>query len=153
MIVVDRDPETVYSFWRRIENLPRFMTHVRSVTVLSDTRSRWEAKAPAGASVEWDAEIVDDVPGHHIAWESVPGAIVPNSGAVGFLPAKNGTATEVRVSLRYGPPGGKVSSVVAHLFGEEPSLQIADDLRRFKEVMESEEPPYDEDFHRAPMTH
>jgi uncharacterized membrane protein len=152
-IVVNRDPESVYSFWRQLENLPRFMDHLKSVTVLSDTRSRWEAKAPAGTSVTWEAEIVEDVPGHHIAWRSVEGATVSNSGAVGFIPARGGRATEVKVSLRYDPPGGALASILAEIFGEEPSQQIAEDLKHFKDVMEGNEGRYGAGNIDRPITH
>ncbi len=134
-LTINRPRDEVYRFWRDFQNLPRFMEHLESVSVLGPTRSHWKAKAPAGASVEWDAEIVDDQPGELIAWRSLPEGDVPNLGSVRFLDAPGG-GTELRVELRYDPPGGKLGSLIAKLFGEEPGLTLASDLRRLKQVIE-----------------
>jgi uncharacterized membrane protein len=134
-ITLTRPREEVYWFWHDFENLPRFMEHLESVRVLGQNRSHWKARAPAGTTVEWDAEITDDRPNELIAWRSLPGADVSNMGSVRFLDAPGG-GTEVRVELRYDPPGGKLAAAIAKLFGEEPSLQLSSDLRRFKQVME-----------------
>ncbi len=135
-ITVARPPEEVYRFWRDFSNLPRFMAHLESVQVLDDRRSRWKAKAPTGTTVEWDAEIVEDREGESIAWRSLQHADVHNWGSVRFSPAPGDRGTEVRVQLRYEPPGGALGAIVAKLFGEEPGQQVAGDLRRFKQVME-----------------
>ena len=74
-----------------------------------------------------------------IAWRSVEGATVNNSGIVGFAEAPAGQGTEVIVDIEYSPPGGAVGAVVAKLFGEEPEQQVRDDLRRFKQVLETGE--------------
>jgi uncharacterized membrane protein len=137
-IVINRARGEVYRFWRNLGNLPRFMDHLEAVTVVDDRRSHWTAKGPAGSRVEWDAEIHREVPNELIAWRSLPGSEVDNAGSVHFLPADNGD-TEVRVVLRYDPPAGKLGAVVARLLGEDPSRQIADDLRRLKQVVEAGE--------------
>jgi uncharacterized membrane protein len=138
-ITVHRPVEEVYAFWRNFENLPQFMRHLESVTVSGDRRSHWVAKAPAGKSVEWDAEILEDRPNELIAWRSLPGADVYNAGTVQFQPASGGRGTEVRVTLEYHPPFGKLGSRIAMLFREEPGQQVYDDLRNFKQVMETGE--------------
>lgn len=135
-ITVGRPPSEVYAFWRDFENLPRFMRHLESVTVLGDGRSHWVAKAPAGQSVEWDAEVTEDRTDERISWRSLPGASVYNAGTVTFMPAPGDRGTEVRVELEYDPPFGKLGSKVAMLFREEPGQQVHDDLRHFKQVME-----------------
>lgn len=138
-ITVNRPPEEVYAFFRDLENLPRFMDHLESVTTTDDRRSHWKAKAPAGTSVEWDAEVVEDEPGSLISWRSLEGARVDNAGSVRFTPAPGGQGTEVVAEVEYSPPGGAVGAVVAKLFGEEPTQQIKDDLRRLKQVLETGE--------------
>jgi uncharacterized membrane protein len=137
-ITVNRFPEDVYRFWRDFENLPRFMSHLESVEG-KGRRSRWRAKGPAGSSIEWEAEIETDRPNEMIAWRSCPGTSVPNEGSVSFLPAPGGRGTEVRVEMQYEPPAGALGAAVAKLFGREPSQQIAGDLRRFKQVIETGE--------------
>jgi uncharacterized membrane protein len=135
-ITVQRPRSEVFRFWRDFSNLPRFMEHLESVEVLDDRRSHWKASAPAGASVEWDAEIVDERRNELIAWRSLQNADVANRGSVRFADAPGRRGTEVHVELEYEPPGGKLASIVAKLFGEEPSQQVAGDLRRFKQVIE-----------------
>ena len=136
-VTINRPREVIYAFWRDFENLPRFMTHLESVEARADGRSHWRSSAPLGRKVEWDAEIVQDTPNELIAWRSVPGADVENEGTVRFSEAPAGRGTEVRVELRYDAPGGVVGSVLAKLLGEEPTQQVKDDLRRFKQVLET----------------
>lgn len=134
-----RKPATeIYGFWRDVENLPTFMAHLESVRAKDDRSSHWVASAPFG-DVEWDAEIVDDEPGEKIAWQSTGKPDVPNAGTVRFLPAPDGVSTEIHVVLAYDVPGGAVGKAVAKYFGEEPHQQLDDDLRRFKQVLETGE--------------
>jgi uncharacterized membrane protein len=136
-ITVRRPQKEVFQFWRNFENLPRFMRHLESVRVIDDRRSHWKAKAPAGMTVEWDAEITDERENQLISWRSLEGADVHNEGSVRFQPAPGGRGTEVRVDLRYEPPGGVLGSKLAMLFREEPGQQVQDDLRVFKQVLET----------------
>lgn len=138
-VTVNRAPEEVYRYWRNFENLPRFMNHLESVKDLGNNRSHWVAKAPAGKTVEWDAEVYNEKENELIAWRSLEGADVDNAGSVRFEAAPEGRGTIVRVTLKYDPPAGKIGSLVAKLWGEEPSQQIEEDLRRFKQVMETGE--------------
>ena len=138
-ITVARSPEEVYDFWRGLERLPAFMWHVEQVEWTGEGRTRWTAKGPFGKSITWDAELTEDVRGEVVAWRSLPGADVDNSGSVRFTPAPAGRGTEVRVRLRYAVPGGRLGATVARLLGEEPHQQVEDDLRRFKQVLETGE--------------
>jgi len=138
-LTVNKSPEECYAFWHDFENLPQFMRHLESVTVTNDRRSHWKAKAPAGATVEWDAETTEDQPNELIAWRSTEDADVYNAGKVRFERAPGGRGTEVRIELEYKPPLGKLGSKVAMLFREEPGQQVMDDLRHFKQVMETGE--------------
>ena len=135
-ITVGKRVEEVYAFWHNFENLPRFMRHLESVTVINERRSHWVAKAPAGKTVEWDALMTEDRENELIAWHSAGDADVHNAGFVRFAPAPGGRGTEVRVELEYAPVMGKLGSKVAMLFREEPGQQVQDDLRHFKQVME-----------------
>ena len=136
---VTRPAPEVYDFWRRFDRLPSFMAHLEEVRITGPRTSHWKASAPFGADVEWDAEIIEEVPGQSIAWRSVDGADVPNTGTVRFVPAPGARGTEVHVSLAFDPPGGQLGKAVARYFGEEPSQQLDDDLRRFKQVLETGE--------------
>lgn len=140
-VTVNRSASELYAYWRNFENLPRFMDHLESVTVQDDKRSHWVAKAPAGTTVEWDAEIINEKENELIAWRSLEGADVDNAGSVRFSEATGGRGTIVKVSLEYDPPAGIIGSLVAKLFGEEPSHQVQEDLQRFKQVMETGDRP------------
>jgi uncharacterized membrane protein len=136
---VRRSPEELYAFWRDFTNLPRFMAHLEAVEARPDGRSHWRATGPAGMKVDWEAEVVSDRPGEIIAWRTLPGAEVVHTGIVGFVAAPGDRGTEVHVDMEYAAPAGRAGSIVAKLFGEEPELQVRDDLRRFKQVMETGE--------------
>jgi uncharacterized membrane protein len=138
---IDKPAAELYRFWRNFENLPQFMNHLESVTVIDDKRSKWVAKGPAGSSVRWEAEIINEEQDALIAWRSLAGAQVDNAGSVRFIQAPGGRGTEVRVVLDYIPPGRTVGKWVARLMGEDPQLQIEEDLRRFKALMETGEIP------------
>jgi uncharacterized membrane protein len=136
-VTINRPASELYAFWRNFENLPKFMRHLESVTVLDDKRSHWVAKGPMGMHIAWDAEIINDEMDRLIAWKSVKNASVPNAGSVSFKPLPAGRGTEVQVNLEYNPPGGLLGAAVAKLWGEEPHQQVRDDLYRFKQLMET----------------
>jgi uncharacterized membrane protein len=134
-IVIDRPHQELFAFWRDFTNLPRFMEHLEDVQVLSPTRSSWTAKAPAGMRVTWEAEVINEIEGELIGWQSTETADVATAGSVRFVPTADGR-TEIIVHLQYEPPAGRLGSWVASMFGEEPSQQIRADLRRLKEILE-----------------
>lgn len=138
---INKPIEEVYRFWRNFQNFPRFMRHIESVDLLGASRSRWRAKAPAGMTVQWEAEMVQDRENEWIAWQSVAGSQIENRGSVRFQPAPGARGTEVRVQLEYLPPAGALGRRIAWLFGEEPDQQVKDDLHRFKQLMETGEIP------------
>jgi uncharacterized membrane protein len=137
-IVVNCPPAACYQYWRAFENLPRFMWHVQSVSVSDYRRSHWVVKVPAG-KVEWDADIVDDRPDERIEWRSVEGADLESRGEVRFEPDPAGRGTIVHVRLRYRPPAGRLGATFARLFHEDPGSQLKEDLRRFKQILETGE--------------
>jgi uncharacterized membrane protein len=143
-VIINRDRADLYHFWRNFRNLPQIMNHLQEVRVLSPERSHWVAKAPVGTKVEWDAEVTSDLENELIGWRSLEGATVANAGSVRFLHFAD-HVTEVRVSLEYAPPGGRLGAFIATLFGENPEQQIAEDLVRFKHMMERDFNPVDKE--------
>jgi uncharacterized membrane protein len=136
---VERPPAEVYRFWRRFENLPRFMMNLESVTELGNGRSHWIAKGPAGVRVEWDAEIINEVENKVIGWRTLPGADVVTAGSVNFDAGADGRSTLVSVHLQYAPPAGRLGGLVAAAVGREPSQMIREDLNRLKQLLETAE--------------
>jgi uncharacterized membrane protein len=136
-IVVNQPPEKLYEFWRRLENLPQVMRHLKYVETTDDDHSHWKAEGAFGADVEWDAEIINDRKNELIAWRSLPGGDVDTAGSIHFYPQHQGDVTEVTLSMKYNPPAGKIGAQVASLFGEGLEQKLDEDLCRFKEVMET----------------
>ena len=137
-VVINRPAGELFRFWRDFSNLPRFMEHLESVRVLSPTRSIWTARAPVGMHVRWEAEVINEIEGELIGWQSTDNADVATAGSVRFVPAV-GQGTEIIVHLQYEPPAGRFGSLVASMFAEEPSQQIRADLRHLKEILETGE--------------
>lgn len=137
-IVVHAPPDRIYRFWRNFSNLPRFMANVDDVQVHDARRSHWIARGPGGVRVEWDAEIINEVPNELIAWRST-GGNVDHAGSVHFEPGPGGRGTTVRVSMQYDPPGGSAGHAVASLLGGDAGARIEQDLQALKRVIESGE--------------
>ncbi len=131
---------TLYEFWRDLSNLPRVMPYLVQVDPIDDERSHWVARGPAGHTVEWDATIINDIPGELIGWQSLPGSDVASAGSVRFRPLARG-GTQVDVRLQYAPPLGRLGASVAGLVGRSPASQVREGLRRLKQVMETGETP------------
>ena len=144
-IRIEKPLHEVYRFWRRLENLPQFMTNLEDVVDRGNGRSHWVAKGPAGKTVEWDAEIISEVDNKVIAWKTLPGAEVTSAGSVLFDTVRGGSTTQLTVHLQYAPPAGRAGALLAGLFGREPSQTIREDLRRLKQLLEAGEIPVSTD--------
>jgi uncharacterized membrane protein len=140
-LTVNRPRQEVYAFWRRLENLPRFMRHLESVTETGNGRSHWVGKSPVGAKVEWDAEIVDEREGQVLSWRSLPGSQIDNAGSVVFEDAVGGRGTVLRVHLDLDPPGGGLGRAIGRMLSPLTKQQVHEDLRRFKSLIEAGEVP------------
>jgi uncharacterized membrane protein len=140
-VTINAPRQALYAFWRDFRNLPLFMENIESVQVFDERRSHWKVKGPAESTVEWDSLIIEDIAGEVIAWTSTDEAEVPNSGRIEFRDTSNGRGTQVTVNIAYDPPVGALGKVVAKLFGREPHIQARQDLRRFKQLMETGEIP------------
>ncbi|HJS90787.1 MAG TPA: SRPBCC family protein [Steroidobacteraceae bacterium] len=138
-VAVSKSPEECYRFWRRLENLPRFMQSLESVRQLDEQRSHWIASGPLGTRLEWTSEITAERPGEEIAWRTLEDSGAAHAGSVRFETAPGGRGTIVRVSLHYSPLGGTLGAGLVKLLGHDPQSRIREDLRRFKQVMETGE--------------
>ena len=138
-ITVARPRAEVYAFWRKLENLPRFMRHLESVEQIDNHRSRWITSGPAGRPVEWEAEIINEIENELLGFRSLDGSTVDLAGSVQFKDAPDESGTEVIVELQYNPPAGILGAFAARMYGEEPAQQLQEDMRRFKQVMETGE--------------
>jgi len=141
---INRDRRDLYDLWRNLSNLPNVMRHLQSVTPLDDQRSRWVALGPLDQILEWEAEIITDRAGEVIAWQSLTTidgrrAEVDNAGSVHFNESATGEGTELRVAIKYDPPGGWAVAKLANALGRGLQQELDEDLRRFKQMMETGE--------------
>jgi uncharacterized membrane protein len=139
-VTIQRPAPELFAFWRRLSNLPRFMSHVDQVVELDENHSHWKVQGPAGVW-EWVAEIINEVPGEVLAWKTVEDSHPANAGSVRFRPGLDGRGTVVRVTLEYIPPAGKLGVAAAKLLGDDPATTLRNDLREFKQLMEAGERP------------
>ena len=135
-VIIDLAPQVIYQFWRRLENLPRFMDHLESVSEMTDGTSHWVVKTSKGRELEWDAQIIEDKPGEMISWRSLEDADMDNAGSVWFTSTADGR-TEVKVAMKYSPTGGKVGVAIARVMGDNAEQQVAEDLLRLKKLLET----------------
>jgi uncharacterized membrane protein len=140
-VVIPAPPAEVYSQWRKLEDLPTILSHVKSVVVLSPKRSRWQLETPFGMTLSWEAEIITDEPNQTLAWQSLPGASLRSAGTVRFEPLDDGKLTRLTVTMKYEPPGGKLGIWVAKALGTDLGAQLEEDLRTFKDSFRSEHAP------------
>ncbi len=138
-LTINKPPEEVYRYWRNLENLPKFMMNLESVKEIDNKHSHWVAKGPAGSSVDWKAEIINEKENELIGWRSLPGSQISNAGSVQFKCAPGGRGTILKIELQYAPPGGSVGATISKLFGKDPEKQIDEDLRRMKQLLETGE--------------
>lgn len=136
---IRRPAAELYVMWREAENLPRFISFLEGVEVLSDTHARWRLHAPLGQEIAFEARIVEDVEGQRIAWRSEEGAMIAHTGEISFRPAPANRGTEVDLRLHFMPPGGRVGTAVLSLFDGAAEMKLRADLKRFKQLVETGE--------------
>lgn len=147
VVTVNKPREEVYKYWRRLENLPKFMTHLQSVTQLDDKRSHWVAPIPGTekfekfGNVEWDAEIVEEEENSRLLWRSVPGASIDNAGEVRFTDAPQGRGTEIHATIKYRPPQGVIGELASKLLNPVFKKMVEGDIKRFKRLVETNSVP------------
>ena len=136
-LTINRPAAELYEYWRNLENLPRFMHHVKEVQQLDEGRSHWRVAIMDKMELEWDAEITVDRPNEMIAWGTLPGATVAHRGYVKFIPAPGDRGTEISVALEYDPPGAALGIAAGSMAKFIPAQDIKEEIRNFKQIMEA----------------
>jgi uncharacterized membrane protein len=140
-LAVNKSPEECYRFWRRFENLQRFMKSVKSVQPTGEKTQRWTISVPGERTMHWESETVQDTPDQTIAWRAAPGGDVDHSGMVQFERRLSGPGTMVRLSMQFMPPVGVATVMPNGLIEMYSEHRMREDLRRFKNVIETGETP------------
>ncbi|OWW22116.1 SRPBCC family protein [Noviherbaspirillum denitrificans] len=120
----------VYQQLMQFEDYPRFMQDVETVHQLDNTHLHWSAKM-SYQPLEWDSEIVEQIPDRCIAWRNEGGPM--QSGKVELQPVGDSQArltmtVECDPALVPAERSGNPEQMVA--------MRIEDDLARFKQFME-----------------
>ena len=136
-IIVNAPKDKVYAFWRELSNLPKFMSHLKSVEEISDGVSLWTAHTPGGLiDLKWKSEITRDEVGEYLGWQSMEGSMIDNAGKVEFREALNGTGTELHIEIDYFPPAGSLGRGITSIFNGIFERMILNDIQRFKTYAE-----------------
>lgn len=135
---IDKTPAEVYAFWRKLENLPLFMKHLKKVEEHDMVNSTWTAHVPGNiTTIKWKAMIDEDITDELISWSSLPGSTIDNAGEVRFINSMGGTQLSVIMSYRL--PAGELGTVAGKLVNPAVEKMIREDLARFKSMMEAGE--------------
>lgn len=142
-LTVHRPRHHVYAAWRRLENLPQFMTHLRSVEVLDEKTSEWTATGPGNVgALSWRSEIVKDDPGAMLSWQSLPGSSIENAGKVTFEDSGEST-TELNVVISYRAPLGLLGEAAGRWINPLFENMIKEDISNFKQYIETGKTNYE----------
>lgn len=141
-LTIQKPRTELYAYWRKLENLPNFMKHLKEVRQADGKKSHWEARIPGDiGTVDWEAEVTEEKENERIAWKSLPGSQIDNAGEVRFKDAPAGRGTVVQATISYRPPAGSVGGSAARLLNPIFKQMVKEDLRRFKRLMETGEIP------------
>lgn len=141
-LTIRKPRKELYSYWRRLENLPNFMKHLKDVRETGAQQSHWTARIPGGiGTLEWEAEITQEEENSLLAWQSLPGSDIDNAGEVRFKDAPAGRGTVVQATISYRPPAGSLGGGAARLLNPIFKQIVKEDIRRFKRLMETGEIP------------
>lgn len=138
-VTIDAPREELYAYWRNLENLPNFMSHLEEVEEIDQKRSKWTAEIPGGLGhINWDAVIDEERENEFLSWRSLPGAEIENSGHVRFEDELTGKGTIVETTISYRPPaGGELGEKAMKLFNPAFERTVKRDLKQFKKHMEN----------------
>jgi uncharacterized membrane protein len=134
-LTIHAAPEKVFELLADPEKFPRIMSHIQEVKKVAERRYRWTVVGPLNAPLSWESEITDMVSNKLLAWRSVPGAVVENSGLVQVSEAP-GEAARVHIRLKYNPPAGELGNAIAWLFDSDLKRVLDRDFASFKSLME-----------------
>lgn len=122
-----------YNQWTQFEDFPRFMEGVMEVRQKDDVHLHWRAERH-GQQVEWDSEIVDQVPDQLIAWRDVGGP--GNHGSIHFHPVRE-DQTRIELTMDLAPaPATQPEDESEH--ENSTRHRIGADLQRFKQMLEAQ---------------
>jgi len=135
---VAKPRESVYRAWRKLENLPLFMSHITDVKQVFDNISEWKAELAGNpVPLKWRASIVRDVVDQEITWKSLPDSMIDNVGKVEFRDSEEAIGTDIYVTISYKPPLGIVGDAISSFFTPAIEKVVREDVYGFKQFIEA----------------
>jgi uncharacterized membrane protein len=134
-VTIQREIVEVYRFYRDFRNLPRFLGDVMAVELIDPVTSRWLIQGPLSVRVSWTVRVTMERVNGVIYYETVSSPALKTRWAVHFWPGVDSGETEVRELMQM-PLGGFGRAALA-LMGKDPAAEVAANLRRLKEVLET----------------
>jgi len=138
--IVKKPRELVYNSWRQLNNLPLFMQHLKTVKIKDDIHSQWKIQLIGGVSVDWEAEILKEVPGTELSWRSLPGSMIETAGKIVFHDTAEGN-TRLDIMVSYRPPAGFIGANVADMLNPAFADMVSEDIYAFRQFIEKENVP------------
>ncbi len=136
-ITVNKQVQQIYDFWRRPENLPLFMQHIKTIKVLNTNKYLWEVFIPGkNIYVEWEAEIAKEAYGRLLYWHSLPDEPMIHSTKITFEDAGS-LGTKILITITYEAPKGLAGIKASSLLTPEFNELVKEDMLRFKQYFET----------------
>jgi uncharacterized membrane protein len=127
--------EEVFRFYRDFKNLPSFLGDVMAIEQLDSATSRWTIQGPLGIRANWTIKVTEERTNELIRYETVTSPALRTYWQIHFAPASAAGETEVREVMK--APLGILGRAALALIGKFPTEEVASNLHRLKEVMET----------------
>jgi uncharacterized membrane protein len=134
-VTIHRPIEAVFSFYRDFTNLPGFLGDVMAIEPIGPATFRWTIQGPIGIRVNWRIRVTEIRTNELIRYETIALPALRTCWEIHFAPASDGGDTEVTEVMK--PPLGRLGRAVLALIGKFPAEEVAANLRRLKELMET----------------
>jgi uncharacterized membrane protein len=138
-VIINQPRAVLFAFWRELPNLAQFIPGVESVTPVGDTQIHWVAAGPSGRRISWDSAIIAEKKNALLTWRTLPESSLKHTASVRFVTLPHNRGTEVRMSIEYTAPGGRIPGSLARIFSKAPEQILHETLRRFRQIAESGE--------------
>ncbi|RKF25311.1 cyclase [Micromonospora globbae] len=132
-VTVERPVADVFGFYRDLENLPRFLGDVTEVRRTGPATYRWTVVGPLGVRVRSTIRLTEARADELIRYETTGPPGLRARWTVHFTPGPG--RTEVHQVLA--TPLGAVGHALLRLVGKPPGAEVAANLRRLKQVLET----------------
>src|SRR5690348_298283 len=133
-VIIHQPVEKVFEFYSDFRNLPSFLGDVLAVEKTGPATSRWTIQGPLGIQAHWNIQVTEERPNELIRYETLSGPGLRTCWEINFASPRNGE-TEVREVMKM--PLGRAGRAALALIGKFPVHEVASNLQRLKQIMET----------------